>query len=85
MFDQSSGYCTFSNNALIAYKMNVSAGGKQSLLQDTVWDSKPQKMGIKWFTKVLKQVLEECGNDKVLGRNEDFQVSKDLSRRVNFK
>ena len=34
---------------------------------------------------ILKQVLEECGNDKVLGRNEDFQVSKDLSRRVNFK
>ena len=26
--------------------------------------------------KVLEQVLEECGNDKGLGRNEDFQVSK---------
>lgn len=53
LFDQSSGYCTFSNNALIAYKMNVSEGGKQSLLQDTMCDSKPQKMGIKWFTKIF--------------------------------
>ena len=55
--------------------MNVSAGGKQSLLQDAMWDSNQQNMGIKWFRKkVLKQVLEECGNDKDL---EDFQVSKD--------
>ena len=55
LFDQSSGYCTFSNNALIAYKMNLSAGGKQSLLQDAMWDSNPQNMGIKWFRKkVLK-------------------------------
>ena len=37
------------------------------------------------YKKVLKQALEECGNDKGLERNEDFQVSKDLSRRVNFK
>ena len=27
------------------------------IIQDTMWDGKPQKMDIKWFTKSLKTAL----------------------------
>ena len=57
LFDQSFGHCMLSDNTQIAHKMNVSEGSKQSFLQDTMWDGKPQKMDIKWFTKSLKTAL----------------------------
>ena len=36
LFDQSSGHCAYSDNALIAHKMNVSDGGKQPFMRDTI-------------------------------------------------
>ena len=44
LFDQSSGHCAYANDALMAHKMNVSDGGKQPFMRDTVWDGKTQKM-----------------------------------------
>ena len=43
LFEQSSGHCAFANDVLIAHEMKVTDGGKQSYLQDIVWDKKPQK------------------------------------------
>ena len=39
-FDQSSGHCAYDKDALIVHKMNVSDGGKQPFLRDTVWDGR---------------------------------------------
>ena len=36
LFDQSSGHCAYADDALIAHKMNVSDGGKQPFLRDTL-------------------------------------------------
>ena len=60
LFDQSSGHCAFANDAFIAHKMDVSDGGKQPYLRDTMWDGKPQKMvTLAGLQKGLKTVLEE--------------------------
>ena len=46
LFDQSSGDCAYADDALdlVAHRMNVSDGGKQPFLRDTIWDGKPQKL-----------------------------------------
>ena len=45
-------------------KMNVSDGGKQPVLRDTVWDGQVQKMTLEDGTqKGMKRVLEERGVD----------------------
>ena len=60
-FDHSSVHCAYSDDALLAHKMNVSDGAKQPFMSDTIlWDEKPQKMvtssGIQ---KGMKALLEE--------------------------
>ena len=40
----SSGRCAYSDDVPIAHTMNVSDGGKQSFMRDTIWHGKPQKM-----------------------------------------
>ena len=60
LFDQSSGHCVYAEDALIAHKMNVSDGGKQPFLRDTIWDGRPQKLvTISGIQKGLKTLLEE--------------------------
>ena len=84
MFDQSSGHCAFSNDALIAHKMNVSDGGKQPFLRDTMWDGKPQKMVTSnGLQKGLKWVLEECSINVTKMNKED--MIKILEEMRDFK
>ena len=60
LFDQSSGHCAYAEDALIAHIMNVSDGGKQPFLRDTIWDGRPQKLvTISGVQKGLKTLLEE--------------------------
>ena len=50
------------DNALDAEKMNVNPGGKQSVIRDTVWAGKQQKMTFALgIPKGLRRVLEERG------------------------
>ena len=37
LFDQSSGHCAYVNNALVAHKIYVSDGGKQSIFKETLY------------------------------------------------
>ena len=87
LFDQSSGHCGYSDDALIAHKMNVSDGGKQPFLRSTIWDGKVQKMVTdEGLQKGLKRVLEERGINvkgmqkadliKILEEMQDFKYQK---------
>ena len=80
LFDQSSGHCAFADDALIAHKMNVSDGGKQPYLRDTVWDGKPQKMVTSdGLQKGLKRVLQERGvNVKKMLRDDMIKVLEEM-------
>ena len=84
LFDQSSGHCAFREDALNINKMNVSAGGAQSRMRDTVWDGRIQRMVLSdGRAKGMKIVLEERGIDTsgmkaadmrlVLGNHADFK------------
>ena len=87
LFDQSSGHCAYAEDALIAHKMNVSNGGKQPFMKETIWDARPQKMVTSTgLQKGLKSVLEERGVNvkgmkkedmvKVLEEMRDFKFQK---------
>ena len=87
LFDQSSGHCAYSNDALIAHKMNVNDGGKQPFLRDTMWNGKPQKLvTTEGKQKGMKTILEECGINvkglrkenmiKLLEEMRDFKFQK---------
>ena len=80
LFDQSSGHCAYADNALIAHKMNVSDGGKQPFLRDTMWDGKPQRMITpEGKQKGLKTVLEECGiNVKGSHKEDMIKILQDM-------
>lgn len=80
LFDQSSGHCAYTDNALIAHKMNVSDGGKQPFLRDTMWDSKPHKMvTAEGKQKGMKTVLEERGiNVKGLHKEDMIKILQEM-------
>ena len=80
LFDQSSGHCAFADNALVAHKMNVSDGGKQPFLRDTVWDGKPQKLVTpEGIQKGLKSLLEERGvNTAKLKKDEMIKIVEEM-------
>ena len=44
VFDHSSCYGAYADDALIVSRMNGKPGGKQLLLHDTIWNCKVQKM-----------------------------------------
>ena len=86
MFDQSSGHCAFSNDALIAHKMNVSDGGKQPFLRDTMWNGKLQKMVTSnGLQKGLKWVLEECSINVTKMNKEDMIKILEEMRDLKFQ
>jgi len=87
LFDQSSGHCAYAEDALLAHKMNVSDGGKQPFLRDTVWDGEVKKMVTdEGLQKGLKRVLEDrkvnvkgmqkADMVKVLSEMRDFKFQK---------
>jgi len=64
IFDNASSHCKKSDDVLNPDKMNVSDGGKQPFMRDTVWNGQIQKMTLEDGTqKGMKCVLEERGID----------------------
>ena len=87
LFDQSSGHTAFREDALNVNRMNVSTGGAQPRMHDTVWDGRVQKMVLSdRRPKGMKIILEERGIDTtgmraadmrlVLGHHADFKFEK---------
>ena len=63
-FDHSCNHTAFSEDALIASKMNKGPGGKQPKMRDTVWNGQPQTMTLPdGQPKGAALVLEERGYD----------------------
>ena len=93
LFDQSSGYTAFADNALNVNRMNVRPGGAEAILHDTVWNGMSQRMVLSdGRPKGTKRVLEERGvNTKgmkaermreVLGEMSDFKYEKKKVERL---
>jgi hypothetical protein len=62
IFDHSSCHGIFTEDALIAQRMNAHPGGKQHLMRDTVWQGRVQKMVFSiGVAKGLIQILKERG------------------------
>ena len=89
LFDYSSCHKAFSDNALNVKRMNVKPGGAQAIMQETIWNGKPQAMVYPDGTaKGMKAVLEEIGINTnnmvaddmrlVLGHHYDFQNQKTI-------
>ena len=87
IFDQSSGHCAFSEDALNVHRMNVGPGGAQPRMRDTIWDGKVQQMVMSdGRPKGMRIVLQERGVDTmgmkagdmrlVLGNHSDFKNEK---------
>ena len=87
LFDQSSDHCAFREDALNVSKMNVSPGGAQLRMRDTVWDGKVQKLVLgDGRPKEMKLILQERGIDTsgmkaadmrlVLASHADFKYEK---------
>ena len=71
IFDQSSCHTAMAEDALDVSRMNVSPGGKQARLRETVWAGKPQKMCFNiGVPKGKKIILEERAETL---RKEDMQ------------
>jgi hypothetical protein len=58
-FDNSSGHACKATDALVANRMNLNPGGKQSVLHDTEWGSDGRKQSM-----VFKDDDKEWGSDK---------------------
>ena len=80
LFDQSSGHCAYADDALVAHRMNVSDGGKQPFLRDTIWDGKLQKLVTEeGIQKGLKSLLEERGvNTAKLKKDEMIKIVEEM-------
>ena len=64
VFDNAPSHRKKPDDCLNPEKMNVSDGGKQPVMRDTVWDGQVQKMTLEDGTqKGMKRVLEERGVD----------------------
>ena len=86
LFDQSSGHCAYANDALLAHKINVSDGGKQPFMRDTVWDGKPQKMVTSsGDQKGLKSLLAERGVNTTGLKKEDLIKIVEEMRDFKFQ
>ena len=86
LFDQSSGHCAYAEDALNAHKMNLSDGGKQLFLRETVWDGKLQKPIISTgFQKGLKTLLEERGVSTIGLKKEDMVEKVEQTRDFKFQ
>lgn len=66
IFDNAPSHVKMSDDALNAYKMNKSSGGKQSVMRDTAWKGKIQRLVFKnthqvEIPKGLEQVsIHQC-------------------------
>ena len=80
LFDQSSGHCAYADDALVAHRMNVSDGGKQPFLRDTIWDGKLQKLVTEeGIQKGFKSLLEERGvNTAKLKKDEMIKIVEEM-------
>lgn len=87
LFDQSSGHCAYTDDALNVKRMNVKPGGAQPWMRNTTWNGKTQTMVLPdGRPKGMKLVLKERGiNTKkmkaadmalVLGNHHDFKYEK---------
>ena len=64
IFDNAPSHCKKADNALNPDKMNISNGGKQPHMRDTVWDGRVQRMTLDdGSQKGMRAVLEERGVD----------------------
>ncbi len=85
-FDHSTGHAKMAHDALVAHHMNVSSGGAQPKMRDTVWGpmKTPQTMLLEdGQQKGLRLVLEERGICTA-NMNKDRMVSR-LSQEQDFK
>ena len=66
--------------------MNVSDGGKQPFLRDTIWDGRPQKLvTVSGVQKGLKTLLEERGISTVGLKKEDMVKKVQEMRDLKFQ
>ena len=61
MFDNAPSHCKKPDDCLNPDKMNVSDGGKQPFVRDTMWNGHTQKMTHDGVQKGMRRVLEERG------------------------
>ena len=89
LFDNAPSHRTIADNQLNVDKMNVSSGGKQPVMRDTVWNGNVQRMVLDdGKPKGMKIVLEERGVDthgmnaekmrEKLNTYEDFKIQKTI-------
>lgn len=83
IFDNAPSHCKKPDDVLNPDKMNVSDGGKQPFMRDTVWDGKVQKMTTEdGIQKGMKCVLEERGVDT--HRMKAADMRKELRKFEDF-
>ena len=88
VFDHSSCHAAMADDALDVNAMNVSPGGKQRIMRDTIWNGKRWQMyttardGTK-VAKGMKMVLEERGVSTA-GRKADW-MRETLAKHSDFR
>ena len=94
IFDQSSNHRVYSDDALVASRMNVNDGGKQPKMRTTTWNGREQFMVNRMGqAKGLRTVLIERGVTAatdmtkkemmdILGKHEDFKNEKSKIKRI---
>ena len=94
IFDQSSNHRAYSDDALVASRMNVDDGGKQPKRRTTTWNGREQVMVNRMGqAKGLRTVLIERGVTAatdmtkkemmdILGKHEDFKNEKSKIERI---
>ena len=84
IFDHSSCHRAAADDSLDVNKMNVKPGGKQCVMQDGIWDGKPQAMNFAiGIPKSLCVALQERGVN-TYGMNAD-QMMEILCSHPDFK
>lgn len=84
IFDNAPSHCKKPDDCLNPDKMNVSNGGKQPFMRDTMWNSSIQKMTLTDGTqKGMRCVLEERGVDTY--RMKADQMRKELRKFEDFR
>ena len=83
LFDQSSNHTAMAPDALMAHKMNVSSGGSQPKMRNTIFDGRIQQMVTEdGIAKGLKMVLEERNVD--ISKKNKKQMIEELEKHDDF-
>ena len=83
LFDQSSGYCAFKEDANVN-RMNVNVGGAQPRMCNTMWDDRAQRMVLSdGRPKGLRLILQERGIDTDRMKAQDMRLV--LRNHADFK